>query len=352
MVAGSKLTLDEALRKTLSESGNTTANILLDAAGVRPGASATNFAHKAGYKNTFIRSYYNSRGGTNETTAEDIGLALEDIYLKTLSTDPKEAKLYQTAFSYLQQNRVNFGLSSEANKWGGTSKTTGNSAIFAVNGQRYVISMYINKPYNDQASGSGLTINAATSEILNLISNLPSVANGADCGIPAGSFVFYEQCDPKWASHLIYSKGDRNLCHSGCGPTSVAMVVATLADKSVTPVQTGDYMTAIKGYAPEGATAEGMTKALEHWGLKTQQLGTDFDRAVQIIKAGGLVIAGGEGLSPFSRGGHVVTLRGLDGAGNFLIGNSSPGLQGNDRERSFSADQLRGSTLYMIGASK
>ena len=95
-----------------------------------------------------------------------------------------------------------------------------------------------------------------------------------------------------------------------------------------------------------------MTKALEHWGLKTQQLGTDFDRAVQIIKAGGLVIAGGEGLSPFSRGGHVVTLRGLDGAGNFLIGNSSPGLQGNDRERSFSADQLRGSTLYMIGASK
>jgi hypothetical protein len=178
----------------------------------------------------------------------------------------------------------------------------------------------------------------------------------AGCGTPAGNFVFYTQNDPQWANHLIYTG---NVCGgapddigcAGCGPTSVAMVVASLADSSVTPVDTGDYMTKVHGYSADGATVDGLTKALEHWGLKTQQLGTSFDAAISVIKNGGLVIAGGHISSPYSADGHVVVLRGLDSSGNFLIGNPAPWLQ-NSQDQGFSAADLGADTIYMIGVTK
>lgn len=186
-----------------------------------------------------------------------------------------------------------------------------------------------------------------------------NLAGNCGGGIPAGNFVFYDQGDSKWSAHPIYTANDGGsdtIGYAGCGPTSAAMVVATLADKSVTPIDTGDYMTSLGsgvGYTSAGATVSGLEKAVEHWGLKATLLNaTDFAGAMNYIKSGGLIITGGAGQSPYSAHGHVVVLRALDATGKFLVGNPAPNLQQGPDEL-FSSQGLQAAGLqYMIGVSK
>jgi len=58
--------------------------------------------------------------------------------------------------------------------------------------------------------------------------------------------VYYNQCDSRW-KNTMYS--DRNsashtICTSGCGPTAMAMVVATLKDRAITPEEPAAYAVA------------------------------------------------------------------------------------------------------------
>ena len=48
--------------------------------------------------------------------------------------------------------------------------------------------------------------------------------------------VVYYQTDPRWKNVSYSAKGESTtIGASGCGPTSMAMVLATWADKTVTP---------------------------------------------------------------------------------------------------------------------
>jgi hypothetical protein len=172
-------------------------------------------------------------------------------------------------------------------------------------------------------------------------------------GIAASSFVFYDQDD---YPNVPY--GDSTVGYVGCGPTAVAMVVATLVDSSVTPVQTAAWGDANGGYTPGvGSNSNMLIGGPEYWGLKAQSIGQDFNAAIATLNAGGLVIAGGTSagstnIPPFSTGGHVIVLRGLDANGNFLIGNPAPGLQ-NGQDEGFSSTQLLAAGLqYMDAVTK
>lgn len=169
---------------------------------------------------------------------------------------------------------------------------------------------------------------------------------GCSGGIPSDSMVFYEQYDDKWADHAY---GSSTIAESGCGPTSVAMVVATLADRTVTPIQTADFGTSNNSYIPGvGSSHQRMlVEGPQHWGLRVTPLGTNLERAATFIRNGGLVIAGGTGQHPFSGGGHIIVLRGLDKNGRFLVANPAPNLQ-NGRDQSFSASDLTNAGLSAL----
>ena len=50
--------------------------------------------------------------------------------------------------------------------------------------------------------------------------------------------VLYYQTDRRWADVDYSAKGESTtIGRSGCGPTCMAMVIATWADKNVTPVE-------------------------------------------------------------------------------------------------------------------
>jgi len=55
--------------------------------------------------------------------------------------------------------------------------------------------------------------------------------------------VYYNQCDSRWKNTMYSDRHDSShtMCTSGCGPTSMAMVVATIKDRSITPEQPAAY---------------------------------------------------------------------------------------------------------------
>lgn len=159
-------------------------------------------------------------------------------------------------------------------------------------------------------------------------------SSGCTSGVPAGDFVFYLQSDPKWKDHPF---GNHTIGPAGCGPSSLAMVVATLKDKSVTPVTVADWATQNNHYSPGGGSQWSLfTAGPANWGLKSQTLFTenagsrpssaDMDAAIQVIKSGGLVIASGTGPIPFTTAGHIIVLRGVTDDGKILLGD--PGHNG------------------------
>jgi len=142
-----------------------------------------------------------------------------------------------------------------------------------------------------------------------------------DCSnVGAGNFVFYSQKDAKWASHSYGAAG--TVGPAGCGPTSMAMIVATLANKSVTPVETADLGVA-SGAAFEGGTIHLplIKAASDKWGLNYSDIsGQTLDVAIETVKAGGLVYIGGQGPAPFTAGGHIIVMRGVTDDGKIIIG--------------------------------
>jgi hypothetical protein len=141
------------------------------------------------------------------------------------------------------------------------------------------------------------------------------------CGnTAAGNFVYYSQKDEKWANHSYGRAG--NIGPSGCGPTSLAMIVATLKDKTVTPIDTADLGVANNSDSPKGTIHAPLIKAAsEKWGFKYQEVSNEpFDKLTEALKSGSLVYMGGQGEAPFTSGGHVIVLRGVGDDGKIIVG--------------------------------
>lgn len=172
------------------------------------------------------------------------------------------------------------------------------------------------------------------------------------CGTASGNFVFYNQCDPKWANAHYDStpSGNGTICANGCGATSVAEVVATLADSSVTPVESANYSMSVGGYIKGSGTSFAyFSSGPQHWGLHTTDLGQDLDKAIAVLRGGGLVIAGGAGADPFTTGGHVLVLKGIASNGDILVGDPDT----DHKETQYPPSQLRSAGIMkLVGVTK
>lgn len=160
-------------------------------------------------------------------------------------------------------------------------------------------------------------------------------------------FVFYLQSDSRWSN---YPFGSSTIGPSGCGITSLAMIVATLKDKTVTPITVSDWVSPRGGYIPGTGSSWQVVfiDAPAHFGLKSRPISTDYATAIKTIQGGGYVIASGTGSAPFSSGGHISVLRGVKD-GSFLMANTSSNL-GPNRGQLYSPDTLRSAGLKAMWA--
>ena len=129
--------------------------------------------------------------------------------------------------------------------------------------------------------------------------------------------ISYLQTDPKWKNVDYSAKGEKTtIGASGCGPTAMAMVLATWADPAVTPKTECAWALAHGYKAPRQGTYYGyFVPAAKRYGLKARQLSWTniygnwksplHEEARKAVEDGHLVIACmGKGL--WTSSGHYV----------------------------------------------
>ena len=130
--------------------------------------------------------------------------------------------------------------------------------------------------------------------------------------------VYYNQADERWGNEM-YGKTN-TIAIAGCGPTALAMVVATLTDTAIDPKGMADWSYA-NGYVAEG---NGSYHALipdgaRHFGLSvTGATAADGQKIIDALAEGKLVIAL-MGPGHFTVSGHFIVLRGITSEGNMLV---------------------------------
>ena len=128
-----------------------------------------------------------------------------------------------------------------------------------------------------------------------------------------GAVPYLSQKDPRWATKMYSSHGDKSqtIASSGCGPTSMAMVISALA-KQVTPIETCKFAIDNNFRSKENGTEWAFfTKIATKYGLKSEQTYSTND-VIWALKAGKIVIAN-MGKGYFTKGGHYIVLTGIVG---------------------------------------
>lgn len=130
-----------------------------------------------------------------------------------------------------------------------------------------------------------------------------------------GDFVYYSQKDPKWKLYGPNNEGI-TIYEAGCGPTSLAMIIATFNNSSVTPqmmadagYENGSLLSGVGTvHAPllEAAKKKGWINDPIDFGSQS------IEELMSFVKSGGLIYMSGHGSAPFTSSGHLVVMRDAD----------------------------------------
>lgn len=103
--------------------------------------------------------------------------------------------------------------------------------------------------------------------------------------------VYYAQGDPKWSNNYYVG----TIGSSGCGITSLAMVISTLGSKKVEPPETARWSLS-NGFADGGTSWGAMPAAAKEYNLNFEEIGSiNFSKAKSILMDGGLIIISFQG---------------------------------------------------------
>lgn len=172
--------------------------------------------------------------------------------------------------------------------------------------------------------------NTTSTPTVDIISNICYTNNSpyTSDGIPQ-----YFQCGESW-SNLMYGPGGihgtqgTNICTSGCGPTSFAMMATALLGRNILPDEVAD----IAGKKGQHAYAGGwvgsswtITQVLaNHYGLQYKAINTcDINTINRYLQDGWMIHTSGEGSAPFTQGGHYIGIAGINSSGEWYVANSA-----------------------------
>ncbi len=132
--------------------------------------------------------------------------------------------------------------------------------------------------------------------------------------------LYYMQTDSRWGNK-IYG-GEDTIAKYACGPTSMAIVVSSLPDIKIDPVQMSGWAFD-KGYwyPKSGSLHSVVNGTAKAFGLKSEGVGNDADtqkKVTDALKKGDMaVVLMGKG--HFTKGGHFIVLRGITAEGKILV---------------------------------
>ena len=109
-----------------------------------------------------------------------------------------------------------------------------------------------------------------------------------------------------------YCSGSATIATSGCGPTSMAIVVSSLLGKTHDPVEIAKYSCQHNFVTPGVGTQWGFFASVgKKFGLKVQQVGKDQkgqDEVLIALNSGKKMVIAATNKKPFTSGGHFIVL--------------------------------------------
>jgi hypothetical protein len=119
--------------------------------------------------------------------------------------------------------------------------------------------------------------------------------------------IYYKQSDPKWGKIPYTIDGDKNetIGASGCGPTCAAMIIASVKDPNITPIEMCKLAIELRDRtANSGTEWEFFGKIAAKYNIPFKQSGNTKE-AIEALKAGAYVICS---MKPgkFTKGGHYI----------------------------------------------
>lgn len=241
-------------------------------------------------------SYIKKASNTASTTTTTTTTTTQYVTATSLNIRSGPGTSYSSAGSYSKCTKVS--VVSTSNGWAKLS--TG----------KYVSAQYLSKtnPCSSTTTVSGSCSIPSTRKD----SPRPAKVTSKSCNV-----VYYSQCDTRWKSNKYSTHtSQQTYCNSACGPTSMAMVIATLKDASVLPTTLGAWAVS-NGYRTyDNGTAWGFYAAIaKKYGLTCTQT-TSTDTVVTALKAGKLVVAS-MGKGYWTSAGHYICL--YDVSGDYIV---------------------------------
>ena len=152
--------------------------------------------------------------------------------------------------------------------------------------------------------------------------SMMSILSGSSTNIDwsdDANFKYFNQSGG-WNRYRYSSGGSNSMGASGCGPSAMAMVMASLG-YDVNPNVTADW-SADHGYHPSGGTDEGFfTAYAKELGVQSRVLGYDKNAIASALSNNELVIlhVGHGSYGDFTNNGHFIVARAYDPATNKVL---------------------------------
>jgi hypothetical protein len=129
--------------------------------------------------------------------------------------------------------------------------------------------------------------------------------------------VYFNQLDSKYANEPY---GTDKIGTHGCGPTSLAIVVSSLTERTVDPVEMAAWSVANGGWCPDSGSYHSLIpNAAQAFGLNVQgDVQSDPQKIIDALSSGKPVIAL-MAKGHFTSGGHFIVLRGVTADGKILV---------------------------------
>ena len=226
----------------------------------------------------------NARTGTFDVVVTNVSNpgGIQAVYLPTWSTDKDQDDVKW----YLAQKQAN-----------GTYKITVRASDHKLSTGEYKIHLYYK-----QDNGQLIAVDATTTQVSKAVYNTP----------------YYSQRDGRWGGRKY---GPYSMDATGCGPTTLAMVISGITGTEVLPTTVADYL---YNHTNEfnkdgfGTSSRGIVRAAQHWDLTTETLFTAS--AVKEVLSQGHHVLGAVGTSIFAHYPvtHELVLKGYDNGKTYV----------------------------------
>ena len=129
--------------------------------------------------------------------------------------------------------------------------------------------------------------------------------------------VYYNQTDARWGNKP-YGRTS-TIGRAGCGPTALAIAVASLTSNKVTPADTAQWSVENGGLCEgSGSYHSLIPNGGRHYGLTVTSIGRNGQKLVEALQQGKLVIAI-MSKGHFTSSGHFIVMRGVTEDGKILV---------------------------------